>query len=99
MPDPDRAFRLRKCKLAAIGFCYVEAGPKAGPLVILLHGFPEYRLTWQAQAATLAAAGFRVSARLCTEVQSVHIPDATHWVHHEQPERVGALLRDFRAQG
>jgi epoxide hydrolase 4 len=39
---------------------YVEAGE--GPLVILLHGFPEFWFSWRLQIAPLAAAGFRVVA-------------------------------------
>ena len=33
-----------------------------GPLVVLLHGFPESRLTWKRQLPALATAGFRVIA-------------------------------------
>lgn len=33
-----------------------------GPLAVLLHGFPEYRITWQRQLPVLAAAGFRAVA-------------------------------------
>ena len=39
---------------------YVEAGE--GPLVVLLHGFPEFWYGWRQQIAPLAAAGFRVVA-------------------------------------
>src|SRR5689334_16576533 len=39
---------------------YVEAGE--GPLVVLLHGFPEFWYGWRAQIQPLAAAGFRVVA-------------------------------------
>jgi pimeloyl-ACP methyl ester carboxylesterase len=39
---------------------YVEAGQ--GPLVVLLHGFPEFWYGWREQIAPLAAAGFRVVA-------------------------------------
>lgn len=38
----------------------VEAGPKDGPLVILLHGFPEFWWGWRYQIEALAGAGFRV---------------------------------------
>ena len=37
---------------------YVEAGD--GPLIVLLHGFPEFWFGWRLQIAPLAAAGFRV---------------------------------------
>src|SRR5215471_6538887 len=39
---------------------YVEAGE--GPLVVLLHGFPEFWFGWRLQISELAAAGFRVVA-------------------------------------
>jgi pimeloyl-ACP methyl ester carboxylesterase len=39
---------------------YVEAGE--GPLVVLLHGFPEFWYGWRLQIKPLAAAGFRVVA-------------------------------------
>src|SRR5215468_6343337 len=39
---------------------YVEAGQ--GPLIVLLHGFPEFWYGWRLQIKPLAAAGFRVVA-------------------------------------
>ena len=38
------------------------AGPARGPLVLLLHGFPEMSYAWRRQMGPLAAAGFRVVA-------------------------------------
>ncbi len=38
----------------------VQAGPADGPLVVLLHGFPEFWRGWAQQIEPLAAAGFRV---------------------------------------
>jgi pimeloyl-ACP methyl ester carboxylesterase len=39
---------------------YVEAGE--GPLIVLLHGFPEFWYGWRLQIEPLVAAGFRVVA-------------------------------------
>ncbi|WP_437603976.1 alpha/beta fold hydrolase [Sorangium sp. So ce590] len=39
---------------------YVEAGE--GPLVVLLHGFPEFWYSWRHQIAALVEAGYRVIA-------------------------------------
>jgi pimeloyl-ACP methyl ester carboxylesterase len=39
---------------------YVEAGE--GPLIVLLHGFPEFWFAWRLQIKPLAEAGFRVVA-------------------------------------
>jgi pimeloyl-ACP methyl ester carboxylesterase len=38
----------------------VEAGPRAGPPVVLLHGFPEFWYGWRAQLPALAGAGLRL---------------------------------------
>ena len=40
----------------------VFAGPESGPLVVLLHGFPEHWYSWRKQIPVLAAAGFSVAA-------------------------------------
>jgi len=39
-----------------------QAGPKDGPLVVLLHGFPEFWDGWHRQITPLADAGYRVVA-------------------------------------
>ncbi len=44
----------------AIELHAVAAGPLDAPLVILLHGFPEFWRSWHNQIAPLASAGFRV---------------------------------------
>ena len=61
-PLPDVGIELRE-GYAEVGdqrLHYVEAGE--GPLIVLLHGFPEFWFGWRLQIATLAAAGFRVVA-------------------------------------
>ena len=47
-------------ELESVRLHYVEAGE--GPLVVLLHGFPEFWFAWRHQIDALAAAGFRVVA-------------------------------------
>ena len=47
-------------ELDSVRLHYVEAGE--GPLVVLLHGFPDFWYGWRLQIAPLAAAGFRVVA-------------------------------------
>lgn len=43
-------------------FHVAEYGPVDGPLVLLLHGFPEFWWSWRHQLITLGEAGFRVVA-------------------------------------
>ncbi|MDX1520382.1 MAG: alpha/beta hydrolase [Anaerolineae bacterium] len=40
----------------------LQDGPKEGPLVILLHGFPEFSYGWRQQIPYLVSAGYRVWA-------------------------------------
>jgi epoxide hydrolase 4 len=40
----------------------VQEGPEDGPLVILLHGFPEFAYSWRRQIPYLVSKGFRVWA-------------------------------------
>src|SRR5499426_1976041 len=59
---PDVGIELRE-GYADVGdqkLHYVEAGE--GPLVVLLHGFPEFWYGWRRQIGPLAAAGFRLVA-------------------------------------
>ncbi|MGB8475778.1 MAG: alpha/beta hydrolase [Candidatus Acidiferrum sp.] len=44
----------------AIELHAVASGPPDGPVVLLLHGFPEFWYSWHNQIEPLAAAGFRV---------------------------------------
>jgi epoxide hydrolase 4 len=57
----------------------VEAG--AGPLVVLLHGFPEFWYSWRRQLPALAAAGFHAVA-----------PDLRGYNESDKPPNV----RDYR---
>lgn len=57
----------------------VQAGPEDGPLVILLHGFPEFWYGWRHQIDALAAAGFRV-----------WVPDQRGYNRSEKPTAIAA---------
>lgn len=64
----------------------VEAGPEGGPLLLLLHGFPEFWFGWRKQIEPLAAAGFRVLA-----------PDQRGYNLSDKPRRVSAYNLDTLA--
>jgi len=57
----------------------VEAGPADGPLVILLHGFPEFSYGWRHQIGPLSAAGFRVV-----------VPDQRGYGRSDKPDGIDA---------
>jgi pimeloyl-ACP methyl ester carboxylesterase len=50
----------RRAEINGIRLSFVEAG--AGPLVLLVHGWPELAHSWRNQIPALAAAGYRVVA-------------------------------------
>jgi pimeloyl-ACP methyl ester carboxylesterase len=67
----------------------VEAGPVAGaPLVVLLHGFPEFWWSWRHQIQALSAAGFRVVA---PDMRGFHLSEKPRSVSAYRLER---LMRD-----
>ncbi|HEX2979920.1 MAG TPA: alpha/beta hydrolase, partial [Anaerolineaceae bacterium] len=62
------------------------AGPVDGPLVVLLHGFPEFWYGWRNQIAPLAQAGFHVVA-----------PDQRGYNLSDKPAGIGAYHLDALA--
>ena len=87
MKDRNGVGRLRRCRLGAVELCYEAAGPKSGPLVILLHGFPEYRGAWASQARMLAGAGFQVV-----------LPDQRGYGLSSKPDGIAAYDLDLLAE-
>ena len=65
----------------------VMAGQQAGPLVILLHGFPEFWYGWRQQMPALAAAGYTVWA-----------PDQRGYNRSDKPAGVAAYAIDTLAR-
>lgn len=79
----DPAIAHRWVRSNGLTFHVAEAGPEAGPLVILLHGFPEFWYGWVKQIPALVAAGYRVWA-----------PDQRGYNLSDKPAGVGAYAVD-----
>jgi hypothetical protein len=58
--EGERSVEYLPFKNGDVGLHAVAAGPEAGPVVVLLHGFPEFWYSWPRQIEPLSAAGFRV---------------------------------------
>jgi pimeloyl-ACP methyl ester carboxylesterase len=72
-------------------FDVTDSGPAEGPVVVLLHGYPENRSLWQAITPLLTTAGYRVLA-----------PDQRGYSPRARPMRrrdyrVGELVEDVAA--
>ena len=50
---------------------------------------------WVDRDFALQAGLAEASAEACDEVEIVHLPEAGHWIQHEEAERVNALLLAF----
>ena len=76
---PDVPGEARFVEANGRRFHAVEAGPAAGDLLLLLHGFPEFWYGWRHQIRPLADAGYHVV-----------VPDQRGYNRSEKPEAVGA---------
>jgi pimeloyl-ACP methyl ester carboxylesterase len=85
LPDVGTELREGYADVGDVSLHYVEAGD--GPLIVLLHGFPEFWFGWRLQIAPLAAAGFRVVA-----------PDLRGYNLSSRPDGVEAYTADRLAE-
>ncbi len=76
--------------LSDVQLHYVEAGD--GPLVILLHGFPEFWYGWRLQIKALAAAGFRVVA---PDMRGYNLSSRPEGVDDYAIEKLAGDVRDL----
>jgi pimeloyl-ACP methyl ester carboxylesterase len=76
----------RYADLGDVRLHYVEAGE--GPLVLLLHGFPQFWYQWRHQVPALVEAGFRVVA---PDMRGYNLSDKPPGV---RPYRLELLARD-----
>ena len=85
LPDVGTELREGYADVGDVSLHYVEAGD--GPLIVLLHGFPEFWFGWRLQIAPLAATGFRVVA-----------PDLRGYNLSSRPDGVEAYTADRLAE-
>lgn len=74
-----------------LDFAYLEQG--RGPLVLMLHGFPDTAHTWSHQMPALAAAGYRVVAPFLRGYHPTGIPADGHYDKATLATDVVALIR------
>lgn len=78
MSTPQDAWPItsRFVQTDALRFHVLECGPEAGPLAVLLHGFPELSESWREVMPHLAQAGLRVVAPDLRGYGETEMPDA-----------------------
>jgi epoxide hydrolase 4 len=77
----------------------IVAGPLDGPLVVLLHGFPECWYTWRKQIKPLVEAGYRV---VVPDQRGYNLSDKPRGIHNYRLEALSAdvveLIRAFERE-
>ena len=63
---------MKRIRANGLEFAYLEEGE--GPLVLLLHGFPDTARTWSHQMPALAAAGYHAVAPYLRGYPPTEIP-------------------------
>jgi pimeloyl-ACP methyl ester carboxylesterase len=85
--DAELGPRHRTLATNGVHLHAVEAGPAGGPLLILLHGFPEFWYGWRRQIEPFAAAGFHVV-----------VPDQRGYDLSDKPEGIATYNLDTLAR-
>ena len=76
---------------------YAGLGPKTGPLVVMVHGFPDFWFTWRAQMDALAAQGYRC---LALDLRGYNLSDKPKGVEqYDMRLLVGDVVAVIKAQG
>lgn len=90
--ESEEPWTHREADVNGIRLHYVEAGD--GPLVVLLHGFPDFWYGWKHQIPALANAGYRVIA---PDLRGYNLSDKPKGVksyrHEAIVDDVAALIR------
>jgi pimeloyl-ACP methyl ester carboxylesterase len=90
---------MKQYSRGGLTFDYIDEGPADGPVVVLLHGFPQFNTSWNAVIARLTAEGYRCVA----PNQRGYSPGARprrrrDYVASELVEDVHALLDEIGAE-
>ncbi len=87
----------RRINVGDVHLHIAEAGPADGPLVVFLHGFPEFWWSWRHQLDAFAAAGFRAVA---PDLRGYHLSDKPAGVRAYEVEALaGDVAGLIRALG
>ena len=75
---------------------FAALGPKNGPLVVFVHGFPDFWYTWRSQMEALSAAGYRTVA---LDLRGYNLSDKPEGVeNYDMRLLIGDVVAVIRAQ-
>ena len=88
---------MNRIRANGIEFAYLEEGK--GPLVLLLHGFPDTAHSWSHQMPALAAAGYRAVAPYLRGYPPSEIPREGYYDRATLVTDIAALIRALNGDG
>jgi pimeloyl-ACP methyl ester carboxylesterase len=92
---PAAKFEDHYVQNGAVKIHYVTEGK--GPLVVLVHGFPDYWATWKPLMATLSAAGYRTAA---LDMRGYNLSDKPQGeAAYAMPNLIGDIAAVVKAEG
>ncbi|HEX3364937.1 alpha/beta hydrolase [Phenylobacterium sp.] len=92
---PAAKFEDHYVQNGAVKIHYVTEG--RGPLVVLVHGFPDYWATWKPLMATLSAAGYRTAA---LDMRGYNLSDKPQGeAAYAMPNLIGDIAAVVKAEG
>ncbi len=86
---------MKHIQANGLSFAYIEEG--AGPVVLLLHGFPDNAQSWSHQMPALAAAGYRAVAPYLRGYSPTEIPENGYYAITTLATDIAELIRAFGA--
>ncbi len=67
----------RRISVNGVDYCYLEAG--SGPMVLLVHGYPDNAYSWEHQIRFLSEAGYRVIAPFTRGYEPTQTPRGSYF--------------------
>ncbi|MBY0373016.1 MAG: alpha/beta hydrolase [Bryobacteraceae bacterium] len=82
---------------AGVKIHYAAVGPKTGPVIVMVHGFPDFWFSWRAQMEALSAAGYRCVA---LDLRGYNLSDKPKGIeNYDMRLLVGDVAAVIQAQG
>lgn len=82
---------MKTINVSGFEYAYIDEGQ--GPLVLMLHGFPDHAGTWSHQIPALVAAGFRVIAPFMRGYAPTEVPAAGYYDKATLVQDIAAIIR------
>lgn len=88
---------MKHIAVNGVEYCYLEAG--SGPLVLLVHGYPDNAYSWEHQIRFLAQQGFRAVAPFTRGYEPTHVPVGSYFDRSTLANDMASLIDALKDGG